>query len=135
MLLGSTPGATGTLAPTAAASTATNGVGAVLRRRHAPAPLQRRAGHGDGHHGRRERRRAHLLCAQRLRLPGELHQQCGPPADAMVNLLSHEQDGVITDPFGTAWYDSSMYEDEDERLPTSAPSPSAPRAGRRAGST
>ena len=65
----------------------------------------------------------------------------------MVNLLSHEQDGVITDPFGTAWYDSSMYEDEDEdeaededededeRLPTSAPSPSAPRAGRRAGST
>ena len=57
----------------------------------------------------------------------------------MVILLSHEQDGVITDPFGTAWYDSSMYEDEDEdedeRLPTSAPSPSAPRAGRRAGST
>jgi len=37
-----------------------------------------------------------------------------PAADAVVNLLSHEQNEAITDPFGTAWLDSSGYEMADE---------------------
>ncbi len=41
------------------------------------------------------------------------YQPNGNPADATINVLSHEHNETITDPFGTAWYNSSGYENGD----------------------
>jgi hypothetical protein len=38
----------------------------------------------------------------------------GNDADSTINVTSHEHNETITDPFGTAWYDSSGYEDGDK---------------------
>jgi hypothetical protein len=37
-----------------------------------------------------------------------------PEADATINVTSHEHNETITDPFGTAWFDSSGYENGDK---------------------
>jgi hypothetical protein len=36
-----------------------------------------------------------------------------PYADATISVVSHEHNEAITDPFGSAWYNSSGYEDGD----------------------
>lgn len=36
-----------------------------------------------------------------------------PDADATINIASHEHNEMITDPFGSAWYNSSGYENGD----------------------
>jgi hypothetical protein len=38
----------------------------------------------------------------------------GDDADAVLNVVSHEQNEIITDPLGTGWYDGSGYENGDE---------------------
>jgi hypothetical protein len=38
----------------------------------------------------------------------------GNDADSTINLISHEHNETITDPLGTAWYDSSGNEDGDK---------------------
>ena len=37
-----------------------------------------------------------------------------PAADAVINIVSHEQNETMTDPLGNAWYDSNGYEDGDK---------------------
>jgi hypothetical protein len=34
--------------------------------------------------------------------------------DSMINIISHELSESVTDPQGTAWYDSNGYEDADK---------------------
>jgi hypothetical protein len=38
----------------------------------------------------------------------------GDVADAVLNVVSHEQNETMTDPLGTGWFDSSGYENGDE---------------------
>ena len=44
--------------------------------------------------------------------PGQ--RPSGDPADATLNVLSHENNETITDPLGTAWYDSAGNENGDK---------------------
>jgi serine protease len=37
-----------------------------------------------------------------------------PDADATINVTSHEHNETITDPLGSAWFDSSGYENGDK---------------------
>jgi hypothetical protein len=42
------------------------------------------------------------------------HHPNAAPGDAVLNVVSHEHNESITDPFGTAWYDLFGYEDGDK---------------------
>jgi hypothetical protein len=42
------------------------------------------------------------------------HHPNASPGDAALNVVSHEHNEAITDPFGTAWYDMQGYENGDK---------------------
>jgi hypothetical protein len=50
-------------------------------------------------------------CAQETVLPTPNNNVAG---DAMVNFIAHETEESVSDPLGTAWYDSNFNENEDK---------------------